>query len=522
MTAPLFEPVETPSASDPLSQHRDRVEALIKSNSTALGLTLDPFDEDNKTFATLLDNPLAEIVARQFENGLVWTITRGWLRWSGRVWEPLSDPGAVDMVRVALRLMYQDLTSQAESIDQAKAFTVLLSKTKAASVAFFLRGMMERPGDIFDARPDLLNVNNGVVHLPTGNLLEHKPELYLTKITPVDYQPDRYSSDWEAALTAVPKDVQPWFQMWMGQAATGHTPDKDQLPIMQGSGSNGKSTVLAAVQYALGDHAVIVPERVLMANPGDHPTEMTQLQGARMAIIEETPEGRHLPTKRLKDLIGTPTMTARRMYKDNETWKATHTLFLATNYRPLVAETDHGTWRRLALVTFPYTFRGPGEPLQGDMDRRGDSGLRRRLMADPRAREAVLAWIVEGARRWYFAGMNMRDTPDDVILDTEEWRAETDLILAYVNDNLEFDPNSAVAASELFADFSVWLEDSRHSNWSDSTFTSRFAEHDSVKGAGVKKARPKTPPPLSRKLRDTPPITGRPHIWTGVRFATSA
>ena len=86
-----------------------------------------------------------------------------------------------------------------------------------------------------------------------------------------------------------------------------------------------------------------MPERVLIANPSDHPTELMTLRGARFALIEETPEARHLSVKRLKDTVGTPTMTARLIGKNNVTWEATHSLFLTTNYTPRVDETDHGT-----------------------------------------------------------------------------------------------------------------------------------------------------------------------------------
>ena len=49
-------------------------------------------------------------------------------------------------------------------------------------------------------------------------------------------------------------------------------------------------------------------------------------------------------------------MTARLIRHDNVTWEATHSLFLTTNYLPRIDETDHGTWRRLAMVRFPYRF----------------------------------------------------------------------------------------------------------------------------------------------------------------------
>ena len=100
-------------------------------------------------------------------------------------------------------------------------------------------------------------------------------------------------------------------QVRFGQAATGHMAPDDIMPVLRGGGANGKSTIVKAVHKALGDHAVIVSDRVLQGHPGDHPTELMTLRGARLALAEELPEGKHLNIKRLKDTVGTSPITAR-------------------------------------------------------------------------------------------------------------------------------------------------------------------------------------------------------------------
>jgi putative DNA primase/helicase len=93
-------------------------------------------------------------------------------------------------------------------------------------------------------------------------------------------------------------------------------------------------------------------DRILLANPDQHPTELMDLQGVRYAVAEETPEARRLAANRLKKTIGTPQITSRKVHKDEVTFDATHSFFLSTNFRPMVEETDLGTWRRLQLVRF--------------------------------------------------------------------------------------------------------------------------------------------------------------------------
>jgi len=372
----------------------------------------------------------------------------------------------------------------------------------------------------FDAHPDLLNVANGVVDLRTGELLPHDPELFLTKITKVTYVPGATSPDWETALEALPPDVADWMQTRIGQAATGYPTPDDILPVSQGGGANGKTTFFGAIQCALGDHAVVVPERVLMANPSDHPTELMTLRGARLALIEETPETRHLSVKRLKDTVGQPVMTARYIRQDNVTWECTHSLFVTTNYRPRVDEVDHGTWRRLALVRFPYTFTESADISTNPMARLSMPGLRERLRNGGQGQhEAVLDWIVQGARRWYGNDRVLPPPPQCVQDDTADWRAEADVIFCYIKDRLIFEPGLHLLATELYEDFGEWLDQRGHRRWTDSTFFSRFGEHVLAEAGHAYRQRIRSGQDgLCRRVGHFNPPPAQYTAWVGVRF----
>jgi phage/plasmid-associated DNA primase len=215
------------------------------------------------------------------------------------------------------------------------------------------------------------------------------------------------------------------------------------------------------------------------------------------------------------------------------TFDATHSFFLSTNYRPIVEETDHGTWRRLALVRFPYTFRKPHEKLTADTDRQGDPTLRGRCSANPEAWAAALAWMVEGARRWYAADKIMPEPPQQVAADTREWRVESDQVLAYADERLVFDPGWHVMALDLLDEVNAWLTSRGHRPWSDKTLAARFGEHDEIIRKGVRKGRVRNsvelsrPPPTTAEaepgfetvgVREVP--AGLYTAWLGVRFAT--
>lgn len=447
-----------------------------------------------------------------------------WRVWNERVWEEKREYDVIEIVREELRAQFLFHTREVTSANDLKAVSPLLQKQKAANVVYFLRGILSVSGDEFDAHPDLLNVANGVIDLRTGSLLDHDPRFKFTKIADVDYSPSARSDDWTAALEAIPEDVRDWLQERYGQAATGHMTPDDTLVIQQGGGSNGKSTLENAIKAALGDFAGLIPEKALTGNSSDHPTDQMTLRGLRLAIVEELPEGKHLPTKRLKDLVGTEQITARPMRGDFVTFDATHSLFVNTNYVPQVAETDHGTWRRLALVKFPYRFVAPGERILSIHDREGDPGLRSRLKT-ARNLSAVLAWLVRGAVRWYEQDRTFSDTPASVIADTQAWREDADLILAYANHRLVFDPTASALSKEVYEDFATFLSDSGRQPWTDATFSARLASHELAEKNGVKKEKKRTAS-LNLSPRFGPNLSAvlpaQANVWSGLRFRTVA
>jgi len=493
-----------------------------------------------------------------------WPAGLGWLRWDGRRWQGVPDEAVHEEVRQYLLGRYREAMEAIQKLKirlanleaqqamakaegdaasskmpeieklgkrargaerKAHEWYATLSRNRIDAISALARGILLRDATKFDARPELLNVRNAVLHLRTGQLQAHDPELLLTKLAPVNYVPGFKHQDWDKALEAVPEDVRDWYQERLGQAATGYPPPDDLLLVQVGSGENGKTTLMGGVTATLGDYSVHVGDRVLLADRSAHTTEFMDLRGARLALIEETPEERRLSVRALKQIVGTPKITARRMRQDPVTFETTHALFVSTNYLPIVEESDHGTWRRLACLRYPYRFRKPHERLEGPLDRSGDPGLRERVQEGEEGQhKAALVWLAEGARRWYEAHRKMTPPPARIVRDTREWRKQADLILAYVEDRLIWALTQHVISQELLEDFTTWLVTRGHRPWSLETFVARFGAHSEVTGHQVVKKVVRRSAKLSQRIPPPGevemPAPKLYHAWLGIRFRT--
>lgn len=483
---------------------------------------------DNTRDAAFSDAVLADTVCFEaLEGNYRWAAGLGWMRWDGKVWTECTDATVMEEIRQWALAGFQRVLDKQRAEpskdmrNEMDGWRGALAASKLGNLLKLSRGVLESSATDFDADPDVINCQNGILDLRTGVLTPHDPDRLMTKITGCDYVPATFHPDWKQALEAVPGAVLEWFQLRMGQGITGHTPPDDLILILQGGGSNGKSTVMDAIARAAGKRGgyhTAVADRALLGNASDnHPTEMMDFLGARLAVLEETPEAKRLDVNRVKKLAGTDQITARKMRQDSVTFSTTHSLIINTNHKPLVEESDHGTWRRLAMLTFPYTYRKPGEPCTGPNDRPGDLNLRQRVKTDERVTEAVLAWLVDGARKWYTVDRIMPPPPKDVENATLEWRKESDLVLSFIGDVLEFDWNSHVYAPELRETFNKYLADKGHREWTERTFVARFGGHDECARNGVARKRIKT-----RDGRSTlVPLASVPnpyYAWLGIRF----
>jgi putative DNA primase/helicase len=480
----------------------------------------------------------------------------GWFKYDGVRWAEVEEgvPGESVRQYVLERLIAAIKEHGARSEEAAgwTKFTTAAAIGAVVRLAGVITGVVAAAAE-FDADPDVLNTPSGVVLLATGELRPHDPKYMVTKVTSGSYVPGYTHTDWEQALSAVTRSVRSWFQVRIGQAITGHPTDDGVVPLLQGgSGENGKGAITTdGLVPALGDYASPASVK-LFSGRGEHSTEQADLRGRRLMIAEELTEGQSLNTTAIKRVADVAWIKARYTHQDNIEFPASHSLFMTSNFRPRVSETDGGTWRRLCLVVFPYTFVKAGIPLVGQNERRGDLGLKPRIRENATGQhDAIVTWAVEGAMRWYrwraendaahAAGGDLPASPmlfvPEVAEATAAWRGESDRIAGFWAERLVVERGCSVVVSELLEEFNAWMSANGHNEWPKETFGPRFENHDVTRRSGAERRRSAKRDGLVRRVvnqaepnwlvsgarKGVPvPEMGQLHIWVGIRYRIAA
>ncbi len=396
-----------------------------------------------------------------------------------------SDPG------------YKELCKWAVTCEQDHCMRASLAQAAA------LPGMY-CTADTMDADPYLLGTPNEVIDLRTGTARAHRPEDFMSRTTSVALDAEISGVRWRRFVDYICHDnaeLTDCLQVSCGYASTGLTIEQRML-VPWGTGKNGKTTFMNAVSDALGDYACAAPPNLLVQHRGEHhPTELMELRGRRMVIATESDQHARLNEPAVKQMTGSDPMKGRAMRQDFVEWNPTHKLFLVTNHKPVITGTDEGIWRRITLLPFTAT-------ITDEMCKRSREFLKE-LEQD---RPAILQWLVDGARRYFEAGLVL---PATVIAATAQYRSDSDVLGDFLAERCELGQGLVTTAADVRRGYAEWCQDNGEKPLGSRSLSTALAERgfgrDRASGGvrvwtGLKlKAQPAEPvTPVTQVTQNTP------------------
>ncbi len=393
---------------------------------------------------------------------------RRWYLWNGRLWQP-DLTGAI-LVRVAnvVAARYDEDANAARLRNDQPLSKRLHRRAEALCHAYRIRSVLNLAaalpgiglrGDEWQLPPMLLPVANGLLDLRTAALRQAEPSDRIRVCASTDWLGLDYPAPlWNRLLDGIFGSDVPtihFLQRLLGYAVSGDRSEQI-LPILWGSGANGKSTIVDALSFVLGPGLCFTTQSDSLMDMGRTDGNAARpfiaaLQNRRLVWASESREGARLNVGLVKQLTGDETITARDLYASPVTFRQSHTILLITNHRPSLPDGgDEAIWRRVQLVPFGQRF--VDEPkLPNERKRERDVGARLRLEAP-----GILAWLVRGCLDWRSQGLN---PPAAVQESTSQYRLEEDEIGQYISERLVTGPDREVAASAVYRDYAVWCEE---------------------------------------------------------------
>jgi putative DNA primase/helicase len=229
-----------------------------------------------------------------------------------------------------------------------------------------------------------------------------------------------------------------------GYSLTGNTKE-DCLFLLYGTGANGKSTFLSILRALLADYSkqaafstFLHQERETVRN------DLADLAGVRLVVASETDEGKRFSLSVVKALTGQDVIKARFLFSENFEYSPQMKIWLGANHKPVIRGTDHAIWRRIRLIPFNQRFEGATK----------DPNMREKLLKE---RPGFLAWAVRGCLAWQQEGLPL---PEAVKNATDEYRNESDVIGAFLDECCVMEPYADVLTAALYDAYVEWCRKS--------------------------------------------------------------
>lgn len=330
------------------------------------------------------------------------------------------------------------------------------SQQKAVSVSL----------DRFDVDKNLVCLGNGVLDLSALKgvdaseleLRDHSPEHMLTRRIGVDYDSGVRADRWIRYLEEVIPDPEyrAYLQRAAGMALLGDTTESAFFVLWGGTGC-GKSVFSEVVAAAFGDFAATAASGTFREDregSSRRANDLHQLRGSRFVSMSETSQQTVLNEELIKRVTGGDKVTSHALYEENVTWKPDFTMFMFTNFKPIINCDDRAVWRRVKLVNFPRTFYNE----DGSAMEETEKELPRYLIENEMP--GILNWILEGARQFKLVGLSEPGSMREAV---KEYREETDPVLQFVTEatedgTIQCEPEAEMTMTSAYTTYATWAK----------------------------------------------------------------
>ena len=207
-----------------------------------------PSDGANGEVFSKVHSGLARWVP-EFDKWIVWSEEEG--RWA------VDDSLTIHQLAVSHIRNMRQAALDLHNPDLMKHAVWTESKGHTDSMISYARSFMVTHPDKLDSNLYLLNAKNGTVNLKTGELQPHQKLDFITKLVPIEYNPEARSEEFEKFLLTImcgDQEMVNFLQVFTGYSLCGWTGERKLVCCHGQTGCNGKSTFRDVLQMIGGEY----------------------------------------------------------------------------------------------------------------------------------------------------------------------------------------------------------------------------------------------------------------------------
>jgi len=316
--------------------------------------------------------------------------------------------------------------------------------------------------DEFDRDPFILNLNNGLLNIKTGELTAHTPEYLSCVRIPVDYNPEAECPNIKKFFSEIVNEN----DVLVLEEVVGYCLFK-KYPIQKaimlvGEGANGKSTFLNLLRTFLGRENVA---SVALQDLDKNRFATGALHGKMANIYPDLSPKALYATGKFKMLCGGDPIGAEKKFGGMFTFENYAKLIFSANRIPMVDKDDSmAFFRRWLIINFPNTFNGVS----------ADKNLLDKLTT-PEELSGLLNLAIRGLKRLMDNGGFSDDR--SVAQIREQYIRMSDSVHAFVLDKIEVSTEDFVEKKKLYAAYCEYCRNENLPVVSDQTFFKRLCQH---------------------------------------------
>lgn len=294
------------------------------------------------------------------------------------------------------------------------------------------------------AEPYQLNAHNGIVDLETGEVSPHDRDKLFRSVSLAAFDMDVHEDAkafWDDFISGLlpDQDERRLVQEQLGLALMNCKKEHHFLYIWGPSGC-GKSTLINVLKKVFGTQQVILDRKALMnivTKPADI---LLPLRGARVAVVQEFPEGRKLDVDELASITGDEYISSRKVYVGPIEFKANAKVIIVANVPPALPDSARSKMPRRMLVIEMRKLKGDADPRFMDH------------FDDPEILSAVLHWLWEGFKRAKERDFNF-EVPESVVERTNEAINDGDEIWQFLDECVMDVEGHNIPKDELYRNY---------------------------------------------------------------------